>query len=58
MFLLALYEAAPAALVATVANARRNLRKSAIQAADFLNALRQQNLSQFAAVMKKHLVDL
>ena len=57
-FLLELYEAAPTVVIGAVANARRNLRKSATQAVDFLDALRQQRLSRFVAVMTRHLAEL
>jgi hypothetical protein len=56
--LLDLYTAVPEVVVASVANARQNLRKSGISTPDFIETLKTQNLIRFAAEMSKHIPDL
>jgi hypothetical protein len=55
---MSLYAAVPDVVVAATANARQNLRKSKISAAEFVNTLERQKLRKFAAVMNGHLSDL
>jgi hypothetical protein len=57
-FLMNLYAAVPTLVVAATANARKNLRKSRVSAAEFVQALERQKLRKFAAAMKGHLSDL
>jgi predicted nucleic acid-binding protein len=57
-FLMNLYAAVPDVVVAATANARQNLRKSKISAAEFLKALERQKLRKFAAAMNAHRRDL
>lgn len=57
-FLMSLYAAVPDVVVAATANARQNLRKSKISAAEFVNTLERQKLRKFAAAMNGHLSDL
>jgi hypothetical protein len=53
-----LYAAVPDVVVAATANARRNLRRSRISAAEYLDALERQELFKFAAAMNRHLLEL
>jgi hypothetical protein len=57
-FLMEIYDATPKMMAAAVANARSNLRKSAISAADFVEALRRQKLKRFSDVLMNHIADL
>jgi hypothetical protein len=57
-FLMNLYAALPNVVVASTANARRNLRKSRISAAEFIRTLKRQKLRKFAAAMNGHLADI
>lgn len=56
--LMNLYAAVPDVVVAATANARQNLRRSRISAAEYLDALERQKLFKFAAAMNKHLPEL
>ncbi|WCM27339.1 PIN domain-containing protein [Sphingomonas sp. QA11] len=53
-----LYEQIPEMLVASLANARRNLSRSRISGSDFIGILRGQKLVKLAAQIEKHLDDL
>jgi len=57
-FLMGLYTVAPDATVAATSNARANLRTSLVSGPDFVEALRRQKLSRFAAAMTAHLADI
>ena len=52
--MVALHDAAPAAVLAATANARRNLRVSRISVADYLAALERQRLKRFVAAIEPH----
>jgi hypothetical protein len=51
-FLMDLYAAAPGATIATAENARRNLRRTT--PTEFIQAIEQQNLIRFAALLRGH----
>lgn len=58
-FLMALYRADPEAMVASMANARRNLKRSEPTAADFVAGLRRTGrLAEFCNTLDLHLGDL
>lgn len=57
-FLAGLYGQAPDLLVASLANARRNLSKSGASAAGFLDMLRDQKLIQLEKRLQGHVDDL
>jgi predicted nucleic acid-binding protein len=57
-FLADLYDQVPQLLLASLANARRNLSKSALSAEEFLNVLREQKLTQLDKRLRRHLGDL
>jgi len=57
-FLVELYSAVPAVIVESAANARRNLRRSHLTAAEFVDALKRQKLRKFAARLARHLSDI
>jgi hypothetical protein len=57
-FLADLYDQVPQLLLASLANARRNLSKSGLSAEEFLNVLRAQRLTQLAKRLRSHLGDL
>ncbi|HVZ07790.1 PIN domain-containing protein [Rhodopila sp.] len=57
-FLTALHDANPDILVAVVARARRNLRRSQVPPADFLEALRRQNLTELVSRLEERREDL
>lgn len=57
-FLLGLHGAAPSAVLASVANARLNLRVSTSSADDFVATPNGQGLVGFAATLQRHLADL
>ena len=58
MFLAELYDEAPQLLVASLANARRNLSKSAVTPQGFLDVLKEQKLTQLEKRLRKHAADL
>jgi hypothetical protein len=53
-----LYSAVPDAMIASVANARRNLTRSELAPSEFVAALRRQKLRNFAAVLARHRADI
>jgi hypothetical protein len=57
-FLADLYDQVPQLLLASLANARRNLSKSGLSAEEFLNMLREQKLTQLQKRLRGHLGDL
>jgi predicted nucleic acid-binding protein len=57
-FLAELHDANPDLLVAVVARARRNLRRSQVPPADFLEALRRQNLKELVSRIERRHDDL
>ena len=57
-FLVDLYDKAPDETIASLANARRNLNKTRVSAADFIGVLKSQKLIQLSARLGKHLADL
>jgi predicted nucleic acid-binding protein len=57
-FLADLYDEVPQLLLASLANARRNLSKSGLSAEEFLDVLREQKLTQLAKRLRGHLGDL
>jgi len=57
-FLTALYDKAPDLTLASLANARRNLSKTRISAADFVDILKNQKLIQLATRTAKRTSDL
>jgi hypothetical protein len=57
-FLTALYDKAPDLTLASLANARRNLSKTRISAADFIDILKNQKLTQLVARIAKRTTDL
>jgi predicted nucleic acid-binding protein len=57
-FLTALYDKAPDLTLASLANARRNLSKTRISAADFIDILKNQELIQLATRTAKRTSDL
>lgn len=57
-FLVSLYEQAPDMLLASLANARSNLSRTRISAADFVGILRDQRLVKLAAQIENHVSDL
>lgn len=57
-FLAGLYEQVPERLTGSLANARRNLSRTRVSAADFISILRDQRLTKLAAQIEKHVDDL
>jgi hypothetical protein len=57
-FLSGLYDNVPELLIASLANARRNLTRTQFAASDFLDMLMRQRLFQLAKRVQKHLGDL
>jgi hypothetical protein len=57
-FLAGLYDEIPELTVGSLANARRNLKKSRVSASDFIDILNNQNLGRLAKRMQNHLTDL
>jgi hypothetical protein len=57
-FLCDLHGRAPDLILASLANARRNLSKTHVSAQDFVKILKGQGLSRLAACVEKHLSDL
>jgi hypothetical protein len=57
-FLVSLYEQAPDMLLASLANARSNLSRTRVSAADFVGILRDQRLVKLAAQIENHVSDL
>ncbi|HUB10581.1 MAG TPA: PIN domain-containing protein [Acetobacteraceae bacterium] len=57
-FLAQLYDQAPGLLVASLANARSNLSKSAVSSSDFLGVLRNLKLLQVGRRLRRHVADL
>lgn len=57
-FLVGLHEKFPGPVIGSLANARRNLRKSRVSATDFIDILANQKLTRFAKIMRNHLTDL
>jgi len=53
-----LYEKAPDLVVASLANARRNLRRTRVSPSDFIDILKNQKLSKLTGRIKKHMTDL
>jgi hypothetical protein len=54
-FLVNLYDHAPDLILASLANARRNLSKTRVSASDFINILENQGLIQLSARIAGHL---
>ena len=57
-FLIDLYSQWPEAILAVTANARRNLRKTGLSAAEFIVSLKRQRLTRFVDEIAKHIADL
>jgi hypothetical protein len=57
-FLADLYDQVPQLLLASLANARRNLSKSGLSAEEFLDVLREQKLTQLDKRLRRHLAVL
>jgi hypothetical protein len=57
-FLVGLHEQAPDMLIGSLANARRNLSRSRVSAAGFMDILRDQRLVEPAARIEMHVDDL
>jgi hypothetical protein len=57
-FLTGIYNKLPDLMVASLANARRNLTKSATSALEFVEIMREQRLTQLTKRVAKHLTDL
>lgn len=57
-FLVDLYDQAPELLLASLANARRNLSKSGLSAVEFLDVLRGLKLTQLDKRLRAHVGDL
>ena len=57
-FLCDLYDKGPDLVIGSLANARRNLKKSQVSASDFIRILESQNLVQLAKSVSKHVSDL
>jgi hypothetical protein len=57
-FLAGLYDKIPELTVGSLANARRNLKKSRVSASDFIDILNNQNLGRLAKRMENHLTEL
>jgi hypothetical protein len=57
-FLTGIYNKLPDVVIASLANARRNLTKSVTSAMEFVEILREQRLTQLAKRVGKHLTDL
>jgi PIN domain len=53
-----LYDKVPDLTISCLANARRNLTKTRVSSADFINILNSQNLIELAKRVKKHLTEL
>jgi hypothetical protein len=58
VFLADLYNKAPDLVLASLANARRNLRKSRLDAADFIGVVKKQGLGRLAAKIAGRAADL
>lgn len=58
VFLAELYDHAPQHIVASLANARRNLSKSGVTPRGFLDVLKEQKLPQLEKRLRKHAADL
>lgn len=58
MFLAERYDEAPQLLAASLANARRNLSKSAVTPQGLLDVLKEQKLTQLEKRLRKHAADL
>jgi PIN domain len=58
VFLTDLYDKAPDLTLASLANARRNLRKTRISAPDFIDVLKNQKLTQLATRIAERTSDL
>jgi predicted nucleic acid-binding protein len=57
-FLSGIYDEAPALMVGSLANARRNLSKSRVSASDFIVTLDNLKLRQLAERVRSHLIEL
>lgn len=57
-FLIDLYSQWPEAVLAVTANARRNLRKTGLSAAEFIVSLKRQKLTRFVDEIAKHIAHL
>ncbi|CAN7672415.1 PIN domain-containing protein [Phyllobacterium sp. LjRoot231] len=57
-FLFDLYRQFPEVVVTVIANARRNLRKTGLSAAEFIDALKRQKLTRFVAEISRHIDDI
>jgi hypothetical protein len=57
-FLAGLFDKIPDLMIASLANARRNLRKTQVSAPDFIGILKNQKLPQLAKRLEKHTSDL
>ncbi|HJQ57165.1 MAG TPA: PIN domain-containing protein [Vineibacter sp.] len=57
-FLSVLHDQAPDLLLGCLANARRNLTRSRVSAADFIDIMRGQKLTRLAQRVEKHVSDL
>lgn len=57
-FLASLYAQAPDMLIASLANARRNLSRSRVSSSGFVGILREQKLAKLAALIERRLDDL
>ncbi len=57
-FLSGLYDEAPDLIIGSLANARRNLTKSQVSAADFIEILKNQKLTLLAERARKHIASL
>ena len=53
-----LYDRVPDVTIGSLANARRNLTKTRVSPADFIDILNSQNLIELAKRVKKHLTEL
>jgi hypothetical protein len=53
-----LYDKVPDLTITCLANARRNLTKTRVLSAEFINILNSQNLIELAKRVKKHLTEL
>lgn len=57
-FLSGLYDETPALLIGSLASARRNLSRTRVSAAAFIDVLANQRLVELAKRVKKHIADL
>jgi hypothetical protein len=57
-FLAELYDREPELMVSSLANARRNLNKSRVSAAEFIDILAAQNLTQLVTRLKQQDLEL